>query len=255
MHDKQGHLVLPTDVFVEVESWQFWWSLYGWQSCYWEDIYIHYKDKQGNQDHHSTEIITKGFLRALLEDESQKEYAEGECEWFGKSMEEMLVAENILFAYSYDSPDDQDFYEVEFDAPRNKHGIKPRYIAIFHPAEELSVQAVGEAVSRYCRDFCGIPFSNIHLIKKPKKSYARREYLHTMEEERKIKEFVEKGGRIKLQMAVPFLEQMYGKGEVERFDGEIDHGFWKEGNVFVKLKDGSEVPFGNPNMKIVDEKV
>ena len=146
---------------------------------------------------------------------------------FGRSLDELLKADKILYGY-YDSG----------------------YISIFHPAEQISIPIVREAVSMYCRDFLNIPFSKAHLLNRLKKGYARK----TFEEEQKLRkesgEFTRKGDEYQVRLELQTLEDRFG-GELSRIGGEIDYCFIRNGNYFVRLKDGSEQPIGPPKIRII----
>lgn len=250
-----SNIIHPKDVFAQTESLSFWWSVYGWSPSLWEDIYISYKDENGVSQYSATTIDVKGYVKYCVGDSSEyaKDQLDGFCEEFNKSIDELLNAEEMFYGYYYDSPTDKDFYEVGFDAPRNENGVKPRYIVIYHPAEKIDIKVVKEAVSKYCRDFLGIPFCKVHHLRKPKRTYMKKLWGDNLKQIEKARKYAESGGRWKVRLVPEFLEQLFGTEEVFRFEGQIDYGFVRDKHYFVKLKDGTECPIGETKLEIVED--
>lgn len=240
-------IIKPTDISVETTSLNFWWSVYGYEDSCWEDIYIWHKDKRGNHIHDATDIITKGFFRSLIkeiEESKNSEYAKEEledlCSDLNKSIDEILENKEVLYTYSYDSLDDPDFYEVEFEAKRNKQGIKPCYIEIFYPDEKLTTNVVKAAVRQYCRDFLDIPFSNVYIMGKLKKGYARKTFKEEEKRRKKSEEFIKSGGKYKIIMVPEFLKQLYGEEEINSYGSGLKQGRLENGKTILEFEDGSE---------------
>ncbi len=250
-------IIKPTNVSIKIDSLSFWWSEYNLESFYWDDLSIRFKDRNEKYHEHSTTIITKGYIKVLEEMSHDSDYGKEqlreECLHRNKNLEELLNAKDIFFSYNYDDPNDPNFYEVKFKAPKNAQGFKPSYISIFHPAEKLSLEIVKESVSSYCRNFHNILFSNIHIKNAPKKSYVLREFKKHEKEMKELEDFRKKGGKMKVQMAPGFLQDIFSEEEISRVGGikNIEYGFIKNNNYFVRLKDGTEKIIGQPNLTLV----
>jgi hypothetical protein len=134
-----GKIIQPIDIFVKTESLNFWWSVYGLEPSYSEDVTLYFRDKNGVKIIHSTGIITRGFFRTFKEIGGDIVHLREECAPFNRTLDDLLNATTILYGYHYDSPHYHDFHEVEFEAKRNSQGVKPSYIEIFHPAEEMNI--------------------------------------------------------------------------------------------------------------------
>lgn len=234
----ENKTIKPIDMFVETVSFNFWWAVYGLEDCFWEDITMRYKDRNGKKFSCSTEILTKGYFRMLSEenDEWSRSELEELCSAFNTTLDELLRSEEISYGYDYDKPDSAN-----------------SYIAIFYPDEKLTVKAVKQAVSKYCRDFCNIPFSNVHILDKPKKGYIKKTFEEEQERRKEHEAFVKSGGKYKVRMTVEFLQQLFGEDELNKFESPVEYGFIRNRNYFVKLADGSERVIGEPNLSIVQQ--
>lgn len=296
-----GEIIQPIDIFVQPESVEFWYSVYGLKPSHWEDILIYYKTN-GKLESFSTDVHTKGYFRAVYEynlkedtslaqdpklrKEMIKDFNE-ECSHYGKTFEELIETNEILYAHYYDDPNSPNFYEVEFEAKRNSLGIKPSYISMFYPTEELSIKVIKEAASRYCKDFCKIAFSKVRVMKRPidvfskyegleeaVEEYKRNQNIPTKEEKyetrkhkkthilksfKKYKKEMEKieqnrkeGKTLEMRLTPSFIAQTIGKEAIAEFRDQIDYGFYRNGSMFAKLKDGTEKHLWFKGLEVVE---
>ncbi len=231
------------EVIVETESYNFWWSVYNLKPSSWEDIVIYVNNTGKKEKHYATTILTKQFFKYVKEHDSEEDQKE-ECNPFNKNIDELIKEEKMLFGYYYDNPENSDFYEmVEIIDKRNAHGIRPSYIQIFHPAEQLTLDAVIEAVSQYCVDLLKIKPERISFKDVMPESEARRRYDAYLEEIKELEEFKKKGGKIKINMTPKFLEQFYGTKALFSIGGieNIQRGYLAgDKKIRIVLKDGSE---------------
>jgi hypothetical protein len=59
----------------------------------------------------------------------------------------------VVYHYYYDDLSDEDFFEVPFEAPRNKNGIIPRSIELWNPSQSINEDVLLNSVKIYCNDF------------------------------------------------------------------------------------------------------
>ncbi len=246
-----GNIVSPIDVFVKTNSLSFWWGVHDLEKQYWEDIWIYYKNRK-NSERYTTTITTKGFFRELDKQanesgywsEFSKEQLKENLDWLGLSIEELLNKNEIIYGYCYSDYliGHPDFYEVPFNAPRDKkRGIKPSYIEIINPTEEMSISVVKESVQVFCRDFLGIPLTKVFIIQKPKRSYVIKTLKEERKEEEERRKYVESGGKIEIRMLPKFIEDLYGSDIFDKIEREnVDYGFYQGDAIYIKLKDGTE---------------
>ncbi|MBT5021567.1 hypothetical protein HOK51_09960 [Candidatus Woesearchaeota archaeon] len=251
-----ANIIKPVDVYVAPDSLNYWWGIHGWQETNWEDIVVYFKNVDGNLDFFSTDILTKNYFNV---NQKNKDLAEGvlsEANMFNKSLDQLLSCNKILYAYCYDDLEDEDFYQVDFDAPKNELGIKPRYISMFHPADNINFSVVNECVSKYCKDYFNLPFTKVRYFKKPKKTHMRKEYNKYLNELKTWKENAKKGIKLKLMLIPGAINDIYGAGFVESIEEEarckIEYGFRKDGATYVKFTDGREKMVHAPKLKIVE---
>jgi hypothetical protein len=58
-----------------------------------------------------------------------------------------------MYHYCYDEPNDKGLYEVAFEAERNEEGIKPCYIEMWYPGEDIDRAAVETCARAFCDKF------------------------------------------------------------------------------------------------------
>jgi len=156
---------MKKEVWVEPDSTEFWRALYGLAPVSSQEINIYFKNEQENcTEKRSLDIITKGFLEEVQE--SAPDDAQNYEDLFGKSIDELLTEDQILFGYEYDDPSDPDLFQVDFDAPESILGMKPRWITVFSPAGTLTNIAIKKAIVQYCQSFGQFNVSKFYFVKK-----------------------------------------------------------------------------------------
>ncbi len=201
--------IIPTgNIYVETFSANFWWAEYGLEPSFEEDILVCH-----NQEH-MMEVITSGHLE-IIKQENLKSEEQDLKEAFGKTLDDLL-REGVI---------------------RSAKNL------VFHPAYSLKITVVKEAVSRHCRDFCGIPFSKIYFQDLVLEEDARKDYQRELQRREATQ-----GKTYKIRMSLEFLEDLFPQ-EIAGLD--IEYGFMKGSDYFVKLKDGSERSIGPKGWKVV----
>lgn len=231
------------EVTIEIDSYNFWWGVYNLRPSLWEDVTMHIYGANKECKHYATTILTKGFFKCAKAQDSE-EYQAKECSPFNKSIDYLIEEKNILFGCYYDDPNDPEFHEVaEIIYERNAQGIRPSYVQIFHPAEQLNLDTVIEAVSKYCIDLLKIKPERVSFKEIMPESEAKRSYDEYLEEDRKSEEFRKQGGKFKMEMPPESLEQLYGTEELFSVGGlkNIQRGYLTDDNkIRIVLKNGSE---------------
>lgn len=135
-----------------------WWGIYGLtEKVGWEDLNIFYEN--GEQVGVFC-LNTKGYLRANLDDLKSKP-SESE---FAKAVEDYLNDNKFYYWYYYGKREDEDFYEVPYEfAPRNEKGVKPRFMDIWHPDENIGISTIKTAVKEFGRKFLNQEITNIKI--------------------------------------------------------------------------------------------
>lgn len=138
-------------IVVKTTSCNLGWGIYGFcEKTDWEDIELFYEngDRIG-----AICLQTKRHLRTAL-DELKRDPDEVE---FIIAIEKYLVDSKCHYWYYYDEDrNDKDFYEVPYDAPVNTHGIKPRFMDIWHPDEGIDLDTIETGVKAFANKFLGI---------------------------------------------------------------------------------------------------
>ncbi len=144
-------------IIVKTESCNLWWGIYGFcDKSGWEDLNLYYEsgEKIGRFC-----LNTKSYLRAGLKD-LEKHPEERD---FVDAIIKYLNDDTYHYWFYYDNPNDKDFYEVPFSAPTNKEGIKPRYLDIWHPDENIDISTIESGVSNFINRFLGFTDYKIEI--------------------------------------------------------------------------------------------
>ncbi len=163
---------------------------------------------------HTMEVITSGHLEIIKQENLRSEEKDLKNA-FGKTLDDLLRERVIRSAKNL----------------------------VFHPAYSLKIAVVKEAVSHHCRDFCGIPFSKIYFLDQVQEKDAKVNYQRELQQREATQ-----GKLYKIKMSPEFLEDLFPK-EIAGLD--IEYGFIKRNDYFVKLKDGSERSIGPKGWKVV----
>lgn len=164
-------------LIVKPTSSNLWWGIYGLaEKCGWEDMSIFYEDGKRIG---GVCLNTKGYLRAHLDD---LKAAPGEKE-FAIAVEEYLNDNQIHYWYYYDKRGDEDFYEVPYeDIPKNEEGVKPRFMDIWHPDENIGISTIKTAVKEFGRKFIKQEITDVKI----ENSETFEESIKSFEENEKL---------------------------------------------------------------------
>jgi hypothetical protein len=167
--DKQKIIVRP-------ESSNLWWGIYGFcEEVGWEDLNLFYEN---NERIGGVCLNTKAYLRDALqylrEDPEEKEFIE--------AIESYLMDSQCHYWYYYDDKNDADFYEVTYNAPQNKQGIKPRFTDIWHPDEGIRLSTIKSAVSTFALDHLEIANCQVEI----QNGESLEEALNSFDEHKKL---------------------------------------------------------------------
>ena len=137
-------------VYVSVRHHNFWWGVYGFcEETDWEDALIY-----SEPDFTGTPVARFCLCaRTHLEDVNRLELKYPENEFLIKTIKQFLLGNKAQYHYWYDDPEDDDFWEVPYEAPRNRYNSKPSYIEYWHPSEGLNLQILEESVILFCKKF------------------------------------------------------------------------------------------------------
>lgn len=145
-------------LIVKPESSNLWWGIYGLtEKIGWEDLNIFYEN--GERIGRFC-LNTKEYLRAHLDDlKSDPDEVE-----FAKAVENYLNDNQFHYWYYYDKKGDEDFYEVPYqDVPKNEEGVKPRFMDIWHPNENIGISTIKTAVKEFGRKFLKEEITNVKI--------------------------------------------------------------------------------------------
>ncbi|MFK7806945.1 MAG: hypothetical protein AB8F74_04000 [Saprospiraceae bacterium] len=167
---------------VKTTTQRFWWGIYGLLSKNgYEDIDLF--DEKGNLIDR-IHLNTKGYLRAglrfLKDDAQQLDYA--------IAIKEFLKKDKYHYWYYYDNKNNSGFYEVPYDAPKNKEGIKPKAIEIWHPGETIDIETIEEVVQLFSKKFLKVNTVKVLVEVAMSKEEAIRTYNSFQETEKKKEE-------------------------------------------------------------------
>lgn len=140
------------NLLVSADSYNFIWAYYGFCDFpIWEDFTIYVK--RGGKYSKLTRlcICSKIYHRESLEElkdmPSEKDYV--------FKIEQFLQSKEINYYYFYDALDDDEIYEVCFDAPLSHEGLKPRSIELWSPYERVDLNSVVESVTDFYKKHFG----------------------------------------------------------------------------------------------------
>ncbi|MBB3151688.1 hypothetical protein FHS16_001734 [Paenibacillus endophyticus] len=179
---------IQKNIYVEISSFNYWWGIYGFSDLEgWEDIVFYEKTDQDYIRLGSTCVCTKNYLRDGLED---LENDADELDFVIK-IKEHLIGNEIHYHYYYDSPNDEDFFELSYEnLPKNEYNIKPRSFEIWHPDEVINQKTITECVKVICSRFLNIEAANIEYYEAITFEEASASYLEEQSRWVSAKDFV-----------------------------------------------------------------
>lgn len=150
------------DIFIKTNSLDLWWGIYGLAPLTgWEDIYLLDSSEENAKRLGYFCVCTKNYLGNDLEDLEQ----DPEEKQFVEQIKLYLEDDTIHYNYGYDNPLDDDFFQLSYyNLPRNKLGIKPSYIEMWHPNIGIDKQVIEECVREFCLNFLNVKVNQIHYI-------------------------------------------------------------------------------------------
>lgn len=165
----------PIKIIVSASSANFWWGVYGLtEKAGWEDLSLFYDtgERIGGVC-----LQSKGYMRDCLP-ELKNDPSEIV---FVKAIEIYLVDNKCHYWYYYDDKGSKDFYEVPYEAPQNSAGVKPRFIDIWHPDEDIDLKTIENAVAEFAKTFlkkesCIVEFEDIESIADSVKSFLEHQH-------------------------------------------------------------------------------
>jgi len=144
-------------IIVRPESANLWWGIYGFcEKNGWEDLNLF---NENDKRIGGVCLNGKGYLRAGLDDLKN----DPEEKEFVVAIEKYLADNKCHYWYYYDDKDDEDFYEVPYLAPKNKKGVKPRFMDIWHPDEGIGISTINSAIEVWAKEHLGIEGCDIEI--------------------------------------------------------------------------------------------
>ena len=128
------------------------WGIFGFESLsYWEDLYLY---DENDVFIGGLCLNAKKCVKYDL-DVTNKTKMEHKDFDFINAAEAFLKDNKTYYRYFYDEIGSHDFYEVEFDAPKNEKGVKPRFIDIWHQDDGIEISTIENATKEYLEKFMG----------------------------------------------------------------------------------------------------
>jgi hypothetical protein len=190
-------------IIVKTESSNLWWGIYGLcDKAGWEDLELFY---ESGERIGAVCLNTKSYLRNALNDLLDKE----DEKEFSDAVQKYLSDHICHYWFYYDEPDDEDFQEVNYDAPKNGKGVKPRFIDIWHPDEEIDLKTIETGVSLFVKDFLGIESCIVDIDTEPLEEAVKSFKLH---QERFG------GGDVKVEFSDELISELSERLKMEKKD-------------------------------------
>jgi hypothetical protein len=137
-------------IIVKTESSNLWWGIYGLtEKIGWEDIELFYES--GERVGYVC-LNAKSYLRSSLVSLENKPDEKD----FYEALQSYLTDHKCHYWFYYNKKEDEHFFEVPYEAPRNKEGIKPCFIDIWHSDESIGIQTIESAVAEFADKFLKI---------------------------------------------------------------------------------------------------
>jgi hypothetical protein len=160
-------------IVVRTTSANLWWGVYQITSkTGWEDLYL-FNENGENLAWFCLE--TKSHLWASLEAEKD----DLDSLEFTNAVRSYLKDNKYHYWFTYGDKDSDNFYEVDFDAPKNHDGSKPNYIEVWHPDDSISLYTIIEAVKNFAQVFlklsnCEVEIEDIPTLETSIESFTTR---------------------------------------------------------------------------------
>jgi hypothetical protein len=161
------------EVYVDVLHLNFWWGIYGFIGATdWEDLVFY--EKQGDEFVRigSVSVCSKTHLKSS----SEKIKSNPVERAFAAKVQRFLAGDALVYSYTYDEPDDKEFYEVPFEAERNEKGVKPCYIEMWYPSDGVTMAVVEACTITFCRKFLNQQVDTVSIKDTPPLEKIVHEY-------------------------------------------------------------------------------
>jgi hypothetical protein len=137
-------------IYIDVKHMDFWWGIYEFcNKTSWEDIVMYDMDNGEFKEIARTCACSRADFESGLEDiENNPE--ERDFVW---KIKEFLRNESITYHYYYDKLNDEDFYQVPFEAKRNVNNIKPCSIETWYHGDGIGVEEAQHCTIDFCKMF------------------------------------------------------------------------------------------------------
>lgn len=138
------------NIVVSSSSNNFLWGYYGFcEFPSWEDFRIYHSDNDKLTEIGKICVCTRNYIKYSLEvvDEAEDDDDDGE---YVSELRSFLESDEIRYRFYYDDINDEDFYEIPYDAPRNEIGVKPRSIELWLPYDNMDIQNCENAIKDLC---------------------------------------------------------------------------------------------------------
>jgi len=153
----QSIVMKKNKIIVRPTSSNLWWGIYGFcEKTGWEDLNLFYENHERIG---SLCLNSKSYLRAGLDDLKN----DSEEKEFVDAIAAYLADNKCHYWYYYDDKDDEDFYEVNYIAPKNAKGVKPRTMDIWHPDEVIGISTIESAIKTWAKEHLKIDDCEIKI--------------------------------------------------------------------------------------------
>ena len=160
------------DIYLQLRHFDFWYCYYDLaEQTGWEDVILSKKVEEIGR----FTLCSANHFESEYQD-SAEDYAAG-----SKYVEKV---DGYYFFYEYCNCDrtHEYFYEVPFEARKNKAGIKPFYIEVWHPAPGIDLEVLQDSVREFCHKFLKINPQQIIFQEKYSLEETVNEFLKNHEE-------------------------------------------------------------------------
>lgn len=247
MDDK---IIRSLDVFVRNDYYDFFYSVFGLMPTSRAKIHIFSEDR--NRVDHSVQLFTKEHFEPYPkpDDPTDESYLDRFIEGFGKSVRQLYEETGIIYGKNA-FPERARYSAIDTGEEKKLELLVPSGFLIYHPADYITKDVLDEVVKKFCRDLLNEKLINVVLYD-VQEDEVRERYEEKQEFRRKNEEFIARGGRWNVRMDPRVLDPMFGSNEVARFGDQIEYGFEKDGQNYVRLKDGTDHLIGPPKLDIVE---
>lgn len=238
-----GQVILPTKkVYVKPEELGFWWGMYALDNIYHTQIRVYSFGR--NRVNAAAQVFTNGYFRRSGDAKiSQSEYV---ARRFGKTLEEMTQEGEIIYTQR-NQPQKPEYFRLW-----GSRRVETPQFSIYHPADQLGPKVIDEVVRKMCRDFLRIPFAEVILTGSPTANEVLESFeLWGVKFRETVKKYFEGDDTVQFCYTPHALRYIVDKKDLDRFKGKIVEGFEKNGDLYVKLKDGTEHRIGPPKLKVL----